>query len=89
MTIEFKYAIGALVYLRSSSEVWRRAQSAGHENRFRLSEREPPPMMILSRHVEECHGGVQLSYGVRVFRDNALSVGEQRLFEFELIDSLE
>lgn len=61
----------------------------GIEQKYRGSSRygSPPPMYITSRWLEECHGGVQMHYGMSCSVDvKSSSQVLVKVFEFELVD---
>lgn len=81
----FKFKIGDSVVLREQFlQVETDLELNGpHENRY---DRAKPGVayMILERHVQECHGGVQIGYSVRSF-NNEGSATITRYFEYELV----
>lgn len=69
----FRFAIGDLVCFKHESAVWN-ATTADERKYGGLSgQRRPHPMMIVERHMQECHGGIQRHYGLRSFANNGLA----------------
>ena len=72
----FAFHVGDFVFIRADMMAW-------HDNSANALYRKPIKVGIVGRHIEECHGGVQWYYAVRV--------GDKvcHLFEFELSATLE
>ena len=86
----FAFRIGDFVYIRSEAQRWTEVMgpALSKESYLTLGEistlsSKPGRLCIIGRHVEECHGGLQWYYAVRV--------GDKlyHFFEFELSATME
>ena len=88
----FAHKVGDFVFIRAEAQRWNEVMVPALEKEpksyIALGElsalsSKPGRLCIIGRHVEECHGGLQLYYSVRV--------GDKvyHFFEFELSATLE
>jgi hypothetical protein len=85
MEINFKYNIGDLVFLRQD------VGTLKHPNKRQFGTVPFSPMLIIERSMQECPGGIQYFYHIRIYTKSSESAssGVAHYNEVELISASE